>query len=257
MLGKKLKEGLKSAKNLNKHARNKVGSVVYDAVNDMNMGSFGYTKAKERNERLQQFAKAKGVKKSNYRLKRDPVRQTVEEATEGATEAFDELAESVADAVESASIPNKTYRGSINHGEMKFEPDLPIKLNPFIHELAQKNRNDIISKAFPYRFNGWVTGTILAGSGVMMTGGTIIDAYAYDHARKIGPISYDMMANHVGITPNTRNPKFIKSIPQNLYQRGSVPAVLGSISTKKDSIIQSYDDGSAGGDLVFAMHNLR
>lgn len=205
------------------HLKGRMESGVHDFV----YGVPGAADTLERNEHLKYRARIKLGKNPNVNLVRD------------------------------SNVENRAYKGRLNSDKHKFDPEAPTFLNPFIHKLPKSKQTDVISKAMPYRFNGWVAGTIVAGSAGMAVFDTGMDVMSLQHARKVGPLSYDQMANHVGMTPNTRDPKFIKSIPADLYQN-KVDQVSNSLGMKRqNSIVPSYDDGSAGGDLVFAMHNLR
>lgn len=121
-------------------------------------------------------------------------------------------------------------------------------------KLPDAKQTGIIEKMVPYRTRGWVNASILTGVSAVGAIQLGIDANSSVKARNLGEFKAQSLANQVGQTPLRHSDEFIKGVPNRARQ-----TAIGSIlNTPEEGYhIQGYNDLGAGGDLVFALNNLR
>lgn len=123
-----------------------------------------------------------------------------------------------------------------------------------IKELPKEKRQGITDKMIPYRTTGLGNLAILTGVTAYSGAKLGVDANASVKAKTLGEFEAHGLANQVGRTPLQHHDEFIKGVPTRARQ-----TAIGSIlnSPTEGYYVQPYDDLGAGGDLVFALNNLR
>ena len=127
------------------------------------------------------------------------------------------------------------------------------KLKPkkeWIVKTIPKEERDLMEHVFPWRFTGGAIAAIGAGTAVYEGGTTLLNE---KKARQIGRIDAIPVANTIGRPSMGHDAQIIRELPSEIKTHGinkaidAIPGVRG----------KRYDDMGAGGDLVFAMHELR
>lgn len=116
-------------------------------------------------------------------------------------------------------------------------------------KLPKDKRTNIVEKMMPYRTSGVANLAIIAGATTV--GGVRLgnEVGKVSSARELGEFRAHALANQIGQSPFRYSDEFVQGIPE---RAGSVDSVLMSGHHPR-----GYDDLGAGGDLVFALNNLR
>lgn len=119
-------------------------------------------------------------------------------------------------------------------------------------KLPKSERTNIVEKMMPYRTTGVANLAIIAGAATV--GGVRLgnEVSKVPSARELGEFRAHALANQVGRSPLRYSDEFIQGIPE---RAGRVESSL--MGPGNGSYARGYDDLGAGGDLVFALNNLR
>lgn len=121
-------------------------------------------------------------------------------------------------------------------------------------KLPVEKQGGIMEKMVPYRTRWGVNAGMVAGVGAVGAIQLGIDANSSVKARNLGEFSPQALANQIGQSPLRYSEDFITGIPS----RARKTVLQNVLKVPEEGYhVQGYNDLGAGGDLVFALNNLR